>query len=67
MYAPKLEIWIKKNPNKTSGDENYNEMKNTLNGISSRLDVAKDKWAWSIIKHKEKMDFFKNENNISAI
>lgn len=34
---------MKKDPNPTSGDESYNELKNTLNGISSRLDIIKEK------------------------
>ena len=33
----------KKDLNQTSGDESYVESKNTLNGISSRLDIIKEK------------------------
>ena len=33
----------KKDLNQTSGDESYIELKNTLNGISSRLDIIKEK------------------------
>lgn len=50
LYAQLLKTQIKKDPNQTSGDESYNELKNTLNRISSRLDIIKEKWTWSIIK-----------------
>lgn len=44
LYAQKLEIWTK-DPTQTSSNENYNETKNIWNGISSRLDTAKNTYA----------------------